>query len=54
MEFECIVQSDPTLKYIMRDAKFDFDLLEHQVGIRCAATKIAINKLIDALIEKIR
>ena len=45
--FESVVQSDPTLKYLIRDAEFDFDLLEHQMNIRGAAIVLAIGKWID-------
>lgn len=45
--FESVVEADPTLKFLIRDSEFDFDLLEHQVNIRCAAILIAINRWID-------
>ena len=48
-QFETIVQSDPTLKFLIRDAKFDADKLEHQIDIRCAAINIALGKYIDSL-----
>jgi len=47
--FENIVQSDPTLKYLMRDATFDFDLLEHQMRVREAAILIAISKWLETI-----
>lgn len=47
--FEYIVESDPTLKFFMREATFDFDKLEHQVALRASAILIAINKYIDTL-----
>ena len=47
MSFEDVVNSDPTLKYLIRDSKFDLENLEHQVNIRGAAILIAINKWID-------
>jgi hypothetical protein len=54
-QFEYIVQSDPTLKFFMREATFDFDKLEHQVALRCSAVMIAINKWLDQYkyVEKI-
>lgn len=45
--FESVVESDPTLKFLIRDSRFDFDLLEHQARIRGAAIMIAISKWID-------
>jgi len=45
--FETVVQADPTLKFLIRDSEFDFDLLEHQTRIRGAAVVIAISKWID-------
>ena len=47
VSFETVVQADPTLKYLIRDSEFDFDLLEHQARIRGAAVLIAINKWLD-------
>jgi hypothetical protein len=48
ISFDSIVDSDPTLRYLIRDAHFDFDNLEHQMRVRSAAIVIAINKWIDA------
>ncbi len=45
--FDCIVDSDPTLRYLIRDSKFSFDLLEHQANVRGAAILLAIGKWID-------
>lgn len=45
--FEDVVQSDPTLKFILRDSVLDYDNLEHQMNIRGAATIIAIRKWLD-------
>ena len=42
-----VIDSDPTLRYFIREAHFDFDLLEHQMTVRCAALKIAIARWID-------
>jgi len=47
ISFESVVQADPTLKFLIRDSQFDFDLLEHQVNIRGAAVVLAISKWID-------
>jgi len=45
--FEDIIQADPTLKFLLRESKFDYDLLEHQANIRGSAILIAISKLLD-------
>jgi hypothetical protein len=45
--FDTVVEADPTLKYLIRDARFDFDNLEHQMRVRGAAILIAISKWID-------
>jgi len=47
--FDSIVNSDPTLKMIY-DAKIDPNLFFHQIDIKIAAAKIAMNKYIDLLI----
>ena len=47
ISFESVVQADLTLKFLIRDSQFDFDLLEHQVNIRGAAVVLAISKWID-------
>jgi hypothetical protein len=47
IRFEDVVQGDPTLKYLMRDAVLDFDNLEHQVNLRANAVLIAINRWLD-------
>ena len=46
--FESVVEADPTLKFLIRDSEFDFDLLEHQMRVRGAAIVIAIGKWIDS------
>jgi hypothetical protein len=48
ISFESIVEADPTLKLLIRDAQFDFENLEHQMRVRGAAIVIAIGKWIDA------
>jgi len=48
ISFDSIVDSDPTLKFLIRDSKFDFDLLEHQTRVRGAAIVLAIGKWIDS------
>lgn len=47
ISYEAVVETDPTLKYLITDTKFDFDKLEHQVNLRCAAIVLAISKWID-------
>lgn len=47
IQFEDVVQRDPTLKYLMRDAVLDFDNLEHQIGLRASAVLIAINRWLE-------
>ncbi len=47
-DLEFYINSDPTLKLLIRDAKFDYDNLDFQVKLRCSAILIAINRLIDA------
>lgn len=47
IEFEEIVQADPTLKYLLRDAQMSYDLLEHQMNVRGAAIQIAIMKWLN-------
>lgn len=43
---EDIINSDPTLKFII-NTEIDFNLLEHQVNIKCAAAKIALSKYLN-------
>lgn len=45
--FDCVVDSDPTLRLLIRDANFDFKNLEHQANVRGAAILIAIGKWIN-------
>lgn len=47
IQYEDVVQQDPTLKYFMRDAVLDFDKLEHQVDVIAASVVIAINKWLE-------
>jgi len=47
ISFETVVEADPTLKFLIRDAEFDFDHLEHQINVRGAAIVLAIGKWID-------
>lgn len=48
ISFDDIVNSDPTLKYLIRDSEFDFENLEHQMRVRGAAILIAIDRWIVA------
>jgi len=45
--FDSVVNADPTLKFLIRDAQFDFENLDHQMRVRGAAIVIAINKWIN-------
>jgi hypothetical protein len=42
-----VIDSDPTLRYFIREAHFDFENLEWQMNVRCAALKLAIVKWIN-------
>lgn len=48
-KFESVVQNDPTLKMFLRDSKIDGDKMEHQLDIKFAALRIALNRWIDKL-----
>jgi len=45
--FDTIVDSDPTLRFLIRESEFSFELLEHQARVRGAAIVLAIGKWID-------
>jgi len=47
IEFENVVQADPTLKFFLREATMDFDKLEHQANVMGSVIVIAINKWIE-------
>lgn len=47
IEFETVVQADPTLKFFLREATLDFDKLEHQINVMGSCVVIAISKWID-------
>jgi hypothetical protein len=47
IEFENVVQADPTLRFFLREATLDFDKLEHQTNLMGSAVVIAISKWID-------
>jgi NADH:ubiquinone oxidoreductase subunit F (NADH-binding) len=47
IKFEDVVNADPTLRFFLREAPMDFDLLEHQAQIMGAALMIVINKWLD-------
>jgi len=42
-----VIDSDPTLRFLIREANFDFENLEWQMRVRCAALNIAITKWIN-------
>ncbi len=45
--FESHINSDPILRYNLREAKLDYNLLDHQVGIQIASFKIALHQYLD-------
>lgn len=47
IEFENVVQADPTLRFFLREAEYDYDRLEWQVQIKSAAILLAIDKWLD-------
>jgi hypothetical protein len=44
---EYVIQADPTLRYFLREAKFDYDKLDWQIQVKGAALVLAINKFLD-------
>jgi hypothetical protein len=42
-----VINSDPTLRYFIKEATFDFENLEWQMSVSCAALKIAMAKWIN-------
>ena len=47
ISFESVVETDPTLKFFLREATMDFDKLEHQANVMGSVIVIAISKWID-------
>lgn len=47
IEFENVVQADPTLKFFLREAKMDYDKIDHQTHIMGRCVVIAISKWLD-------
>ena len=47
IEFENVVQADPTLRFFLRETTLDFDKLEHQTKIMGSCVVIAISKWLD-------
>lgn len=47
IEFEDVVQADPTLKFFLREATLDFNKLEHQTNLVGSAIVIAINNYLE-------
>jgi len=45
--FEFHVNGDSTLRYLIRESTFDYNKLDHQVKVRCAAINIAIGQWLD-------
>lgn len=44
---ETIIQNDPVLKILCRDAVFNYAQLDHQVSLRIAALKVAFQIYLD-------
>ena len=47
IEFENVVEADPTLKFFLREATMDYDKLEHQAKVMGSVILIAINNWLD-------
>jgi hypothetical protein len=47
ISLDTIINDDPTLKFLLREARFDIKLLDHQISLCGSAIKIAISKWID-------
>jgi len=47
ISLESVIEADPTLRFFLREAKLDFDKLEHQTKIMGSCVVIAINKWLD-------
>lgn len=47
VQFEDVVQADPTLRFFLREATLDPDKLEHQTDLIGSAINIAVSKWID-------
>lgn len=46
ISLDTVINDDPTLKYLIRDAEYRPEIFEHQLDIRFGALKVAINKWI--------
>ena len=47
IEFETVVQADPTLRFFLREATMDYDKLDHQAKVMGSCVVIAISKWLD-------
>ena len=47
IEFEDVVQADPTLRFFLREAEYDYDRLDWQIQVKGAALVLAIDKWLD-------
>ncbi len=45
--FENVVQADPTLRFFLREAEYDYDRLDWQIQVKGAALVLAIDKWLD-------
>ncbi len=47
IEFEDVVQGDPTLRFFLREADYSYDRLDWQIQVKGAALVLAIDKWLD-------
>lgn len=47
IKFEDVVQQDPTLRFFLREAKMDYDKLDHQARVMGGCVVIAIHNWLD-------
>ena len=47
LAYESHVNSDPTYRFFLREAKFDSNNFEHQLKVKCSVALIAIATFID-------
>jgi hypothetical protein len=44
---EDVIQADPTFRFFLREAEFEYDKLDWQIQVKGAALVLAINKFLD-------
>lgn len=47
LTLDYIINGDPILRYLIREAKFDPEKLEHQTQVRCGALMLAVSIWIE-------